>query len=876
MNSTAETPRILVVDDERIVAQDISESLQHMGFHVVGVAQSGPQAIEMAMSLRPDLIMMDIVLQGEMDGIQAAAIIREKLNTPCVFLTAYSDPGVLERAKTTEPAGYIVKPFEEAGLRSTVEIALYKVKAERDLRASRECLSTTLMSIGEGVISTNAMGGIQFINPEAIRLTGWEQNEATGRHIEEIFRIFDHNTKLRAPNPAIEAIRSRTICPGGSNTVLMRADEQTISVDHSGAPMMDATGTVTGAVLVFRDVTRARHAENELLRYKDHLEELVGERTVEMQKTNERLTSEVKVRRRTERALEYRVNMQNLIGSISSDFLNLKPSDNDDGILSALNRIGDFLKVDSTFVFEYSEDGKHTSMSHLWCEEARLARCKRLFQNLSVDKFPWWQLQANNQNHIYVRRPEELPSEALNEREVMRSYGTRTLLAVPMREGSRLLGFFGLHTKNEERVWVKEDLTFLQMCSDILLRAITRRRSEDEKERLQQQLAHSQKMEAVGKLSGGIAHDFNNMLLPIIGYSDMLLDTLEPEDPRSRDITEIRKAAERAASLTRQLLAFSRKQVISKSVFDINDAIDNMKNMLKPIIGEDIVLSTHLAPVGITVKADLGQIEQVIMNLVINARDSMREGGAITIRTGQIPATDDSLSLISETQPRGQYVFVEVADTGCGMDEDLIARIFEPFYTTKGLDGTGLGLSVVYGILEQHKGGVSVSSTPRQGTTFRVYLPASSQAAPAKVTVENNRGPRHRGHGQRILLVEDEAGVSKFVTEALRKSGYHVTSASTLRDARQTFEEEEGRFDLVFSDAVLPDGNGIELLDEVLSARPDIRGLLSSGYTDKHSVNELLKQRSISFLQKPYSLPLLVSTVGEIMKSEVPILKAEV
>ena len=874
MNTKA--ARILVVDDERIVAQDISESLQNMGFEIVGVAQSGLQAIDLAVTLRPDLIMMDIVLQGEMDGIQAAGIIREKVDIPCVFLTAYSDPGVLERAKATEPAGYIVKPFEEAGLRSTVEIALYKVKAERDLRESREWFSTTLMSIGEGVISTSPNGCIQFMNPEAERLTGWDREKAVGEHIEEVFRIFDHTTNLRASNSAMAAIRSGTISMGSSTTVLMRADEQTMSVDHSGAPIKNAAGEVAGAVLVFRDVTRARHAENELLRYKDHLEELVQERTSEIQKTNEQLTGEVKVRRRTERALEYRANMQNLISSISSGFLNLKPSESDDGLNSALKRIGEFLKVNAAFVFEYSEDGKSASMSHLWCDEERLSRFRRFFQNLSTDKFPWWQLQANSQNYIYVRKPEELPSEALNEREVMRSHGTKTILAVPMREGSRLLGFFGLHTDEVDRSWVKEDLTFLQMCSDILLRAITRRRSEEEKERLQLQLAHSQKMEAVGKLSGGIAHDFNNMLLPIIGYSDMLLDTLEPEDPRSRDIQEIRKAAERAAALTRQLLAFSKKQVISKSIFDINDAIHNMENMLKPIIGEDVYLNTHLTPGGLIVKADIGQIEQVIMNLVINARDSMKEGGSITVRTGEMSATDEKLSLISETQPRGQYIFVEVTDTGCGMDEDLVARIFEPFYTTKGLDGTGLGLSVVYGILEQHNGGISVKSELGKGTNFRVYLPASSQALPAAPDKNEPAPPAHRGQGQRILLVEDEVGVSKFVTEALRKNGYHVTSASSIRDAKKTFASHEGQFDMVFSDAVLPDGNGIELLDEVLTARPDIRGLLSSGYTDKHSVNEMLKQRTISFLQKPYSLPVLVRTVGEIMEKEEPvILKAE-
>ncbi len=855
-------PRVLVVDDERIVAEDIRESLIHMGCEVVGVAQSGLDAIEKAVRYHPDLIMMDIVLQGEMDGIEAARIIRERLDIPSVFLTAYSDSGVLERAKVTEPAGYIVKPFEEAGLRSTVQIALYKVKAEKALRESREWFSTTLMSINDAVIATDAQGIVDFMNPTAEVCTGWSRQEARGRSIQEVFRIFDATTRELAPSPALRAISEGVVSHGGSTAILLRPDQSTLSVDLSGAPICDAKGQIIGAVVVFRDVTRARLAEIELHQYKDHLQDLVNERTSEIQLTNRRLVSEIEVRRRAEHALEYRVNMQDIAATISSTFLHLNPTETSGAIQSSLERIGNFLEVEAAFVFEYGSEGKSLALTHLWSQDGRGAARTRAFSALSTSAFPWWQLQANSQPYIYIRRPEELPAEALSEREYLRARGFQTLLAVPMREGSRLLGFLGLHCSNPERQWVKENIAFLQMCSDILLSAMTRKRGEDERERLQAQLAQSQKMEAVGKLSGGIAHDFNNMLLPIIGYSDMLLDTFDAQDPRAGDIAEIRKAAERAATLTRQLLAFSRKQVISKQVFDVNGAITNLENMLKPIIGEHITLSTHFTARSLRVKADPGQIDQVIMNLVINARDAMPHGGTIAVTTGHTSAADGRVSLISKALPRGDYAYIEVRDDGCGMKPDLVERIFEPFYTTKGLDGTGLGLSVVYGILEQHMGGVAVTSQPGQGSSFTVFLPSTNEPDPLD-SVEGAPELDLRGKGQRILLVEDEESALKFVSEALRKHGYDVVTAPNIRDAHRIVADHEQSFALIFSDAALPDGQGLDLLHEIMRTRPGLRGLLSSGYTDKHAVNGAVKHHAITFLQKPYSLPVLVRTVAE-------------
>lgn len=863
--------RILVVDDERIVAQDITECLISIGCDVIGTALSGAEAIEKAASLRPDLIMMDIVIQGEMDGIDAAAIIRAEYDIPCVFLTAYSDPAVLGRAKACEPAGYIVKPFEEAGLRSTVEIALYKVDMEHALKESHEWLATTLNSIGDGVIATDAKGNIKFMNPIAETLTGWETSRATGQALTEIFTIYNEETRKPTANPAIRALQEGCVCTLERGTLLIRPDGSVIPIDDSGAPIRDNVGNIIGSVLVFRDVTETRKAELEVRRHQEHLEELVEERTHKIQKTNDKLVAEVDVRRRTELALAYKMGMENLISSVSSLFLNLRPSEIDASIDSALERVGSVLHVESCYIIQYSHKGDTFSLTHTWTrEDVSSPAVHEEFQDIDAGQTPWWNLRLSNDDYIYVPDVLHLPDKATAERELFRKRGVSSILAVPMREGSRLIGYLGFPSPGSGRQWQSDDLAVLKTLSSILLSAITRKRNEDEKERLQEQLAHSQKMEAVGKLSGGIAHDFNNMLLPIIGYSDILLDSMDEDDPRINDLTEIRKAADRAASLTRQLLAFSRKQVISKTVFHLNPAISDMEKMLRRIIGEDVQLITELEEGTSPVRADIGQIEQVLMNLVINARDAMPEGGAIRLRAGNHTGPIEEVKLIGGGEPSGHYTYIEVQDSGTGMDPELISRIFEPFYTTKGLDGTGLGLAVVYGIVEQHQGGIDVQSTLGEGTTFRIYLPTAPADQARKAVAQNEALDRANlaGRGQRILLIEDEPGVCKFVSEALSKNGYEIIAGGSIREADKLFAEHAGQFDLIFSDAVLPDGNGIDMLEKILGKFPDMRALLSSGYTDKHNLIGMLEEYHVHFLQKPYSLPKLLETVGEILRDE--------
>ena len=445
------------------------------------------------------------------------------------------------------------------------------------------------------------------------------------------------------------------------------------------------------------------------------------------------------------------------------------------------------------------------------------------------------------------------------------------MLLIHLTHDERSMGFIGLDTCRQPRQWRQEDANLLVKVADRLVSALRRQRIEEEKTLLQGQLHQSQKMEAVGKLSSGIAHDFNNMLLPIIGYADMVLGRLPQEDVSISDLKEIRRAAEQAATLTRQLLSFSRKQVVKKTIFNVNEALQNMSAMLRRIIGEDIRMTMNFAPDLWSIQADAGQLEQIIMNLCVNARDAMPGGGSITITTANVDAAQEAVPLCDGQRGTGEYVRISLTDTGNGIPPEIADRIFEPFFTTKGMEGTGLGLSVIYGIMQEHGGGISLSSVPQQATTFQIYfrgvraeLPQLFVAGPTSPTSPQ----QFKGTGQRVLLVEDEEAVNRLVRTALSQNGYQVTSACCIREAQEKFSLQSGDFDMIFSDAVLPDGNGVDLISELKHRNPRLRVLLSSGYTDKHHLMDMARQQEISFLPKPYTLPRLFQTVAEVMRDQ--------
>ncbi|MCD6170738.1 MAG: GAF domain-containing protein [Candidatus Latescibacteria bacterium] len=390
-------------------------------------------------------------------------------------------------------------------------------------------------------------------------------------------------------------------------------------------------------------------------------------------------------------------------------------------------------------------------------------------------------------------------------------------------------------------------------------------RAYEELQKTQNQLLHVQKMEAIGALAAGVAHDFNNMLTAVQGNTELALMTLGEDDPSYRYLNEVRKVTMRAANLTRQLLLFSRRQPMERVPFDLNRVIQDLTKMLSDIIGEETSLTTDLGTDLWTVQGDAGTIEQVIMNLVVNARDAMPEGGEITIRTQNVQVDQEYCKTHSYARP-GRFVRLSVRDTGEGIDQAIIDRIFEPFFTTKERGrGTGMGLSVVYGIVKQHQGWITVESSPGQGSIFEVYLPAVSikpeEEPKASVSLE-----AFRGSGERILLVEDEESVRGLITKGLSENGYIVLAAANSGEALDIFEREAGDFDLLFSDVILPDGRGPELAERLLKRKPGMSVLFTSGYSDEKSDWSAIREGGYPYLQKPYSLSTMLRAVRDALK----------
>ena len=386
-----------------------------------------------------------------------------------------------------------------------------------------------------------------------------------------------------------------------------------------------------------------------------------------------------------------------------------------------------------------------------------------------------------------------------------------------------------------------------------------------ERKSLEAQLRQSQKMEAAGQLAGGIAHDFNNLLTVINGYSELMLLSLPVEHPHCATFEQIRQAGEKASRLTRQLLAFSRQQVLQPKVLDLNAVVANIDTMLQRVIGEDIDLLTILSPGLASVKADPGQIEQILMNLVVNARDAMPAGGRLTIETADVVLDTDYARTHVAVNP-GRYVMLAVSDNGCGMDAETQARIFEPFFTTKEPGkGTGLGLSTVYGIVKQSGGQIGVYSEPGRGTTFRIYLPRIEQPAEA---VEPGKAREQLPCGsETILLVEDEAGVRTLAKTILQTQGYTVLDAAQGKDAFLLSGQHEGLIHLMVTDMVMPEMSGPEVAERLKPLRPNMKVLFMSGFTDKAIVHNGELDPGMAFLQKPFTPQTLTCKVREVLDS---------
>ena len=797
-------------------------------------------------------------------------------------------------------------------------------QVERALRESEESLAITMNSIGDAVIATDTRGQVTRMNPVAESLTGWTLADARGKHLDQVFRIFHEETRAPAESPVESVLRDGVVVGLANHTVLVARDGSEHAIADSGAPIRDGNGALRGVVLVFRDQTDERNAERSLrdsearkgailsaaldcivtvdsagliTEFNPAAERTFGHsRAVAIGKPLVELLIPPSLRAR------HLVGFQRFLTTGASVILGKRievPALRADGSefpveLAVVPITSDGAPMFTAYIRDLTE--RNRAVEALRSSEARFSHladsgiigvvvadtlgnvheANDAFldivgfsrEELTSGTVRWADLTPHEWRQMDAAAVRELQTTGVQrprEKEYLHKDGSRVpiLVGAAMLDELRCIGFV-------------LDLSDRKRAEEVGARAVRvakkesadRERAEEALRQTEEQLRQSQKMEAIGALTGSIAHDFNNLLSVILSYAELLLQDLQAADPMHADLEQIAAAGKRAADLTQQLLAFSRQQVLQPKVVNLNDAITGMARMLERLIGEDIELAIQLRSARGEVVVDPGQIDQVLLNLVVNAREAMPRGGMLTIETADVDLDQGYASAHWEAAP-GAYVMLSVSDTGAGMDRATQARIFEPFFTTKEKGkGTGLGLSTVFGIVKQSGGSVYVYSEPECGTSFKIYLPRASVSSRAS---ERIRAAATSLRGtETVLLVEDEESVRSLASAILRRNGYHVLEAATGGDALLICEQYAGQVHLLLTDVVMPRMSGRQLWERLAPLRPSTRVLFMSGYTDDAVVRHGVLSSSISFIQKPLRPEPLLLKVREVLDSVEP------
>lgn len=587
---------------------------------------------------------------------------------------------------------------------------------------------------------------------------------------------------------------------GESFTLPLSLDERPFELRLR--PLIGSTGEPTGAASVLVDVSDH-----------DQLREVLGQR----------------------------VAFERLVTNISSQLVALPTSEIDTGIHHALGQIGAYAQMDRAYIFRFSSDGTTMRNTHEWCAEGIEPQIRHLAA-LPVEVFAWWAGQLRQRRTIHVPRVLDMPDEAASERQILIDQDVQSILVVPMVHEQTTVGFLGFDAVRAEKTWPESDIMLLRLVGEMFVGALERKRMME----LEAQLLQARNLENVARLAGGVAHDFNNLLSVVLNCAAILR-----RNPNQTEfLDEIYDAAKRAADLTRQLLQVGRRGDTEPVVLDVNAAVRGLDRLLARTLGEHVEIRTDLAENIDLVRIGLPQLEQVIVNLAINARDAMPRGGTFSVRTQNVEIDALHAARFFDVMP-GPHVLLSVSDTGVGMSPEVVSRAFEPFFTTKDMEGTGLGLSTVYGIVKQGGGHVILTSELGKGTTADVYLPVQGDAVVTEPAQER-AGPAPHGRGETVLVVEDSVSLRALIRNMLTKHRYRVFDAATPAEALRLCERHAGSIDLLLTDVILPQMSGRALAKTAHDRFGVTRVLYMSGYDGNVVAEQGIPQEGPSLLQKPF------------------------